>query len=206
MRNPTTQTKEYNRQRSNAFLKKKREKGLARSREKIRDDSIVEIDGSNEVSIEIPYTGSLSKNVILGRGDFGGRVFMKAESRDVKEEISFLLSMEIKKKRIKFVTGKVWIDIFVQKPNAGSGDAINTLDLIADAIVDAIEVDDRWFCVRSIDWEIRKENPKIKITVCQGRHEPQGICSYCGHIQPISKFNKIKSGYSRMCNDCRKKS
>lgn len=188
------------------YSKLRKKVGLQRSVKNQSEKEIIEIDLSKIIEIDIEWTGKLSKNVILGRGNFGKRFYMKQEARNLKEEIGWLVRQQTNKKNINFVNGKVWLDIFVQKPTAGSGDAINTLDLIADAISEAIGIDDKWFCVKAIDWEIKKQNPRIFIQIGQGDHEPQHICSFCGIIQGISNFNKIKEGYSRLCNHCRKAS
>jgi uncharacterized Zn-finger protein len=97
----------------------------------------------------------------------------------------------------KIYRNKVWIDIFVQKPDH-RGDAINFVDLIADAIKVAIGIDDRWFSIRRVDWQIVKENPRIFIGIGQQDLFDSKICSYCGRILPEKNFSK--SG--RECREC----
>ena len=102
-------------------------------------------------------------------------------------------------KGIMVYRNKVWIDIFVQKPDH-RGDAINFLDLIADAIKEAIGIDDRWFSIRRIDWQIVKEKPRIFIGIGQDEQDlfDAKICSYCGRILPEKCFGKSK----RECREC----
>lgn len=197
--------KEYNRKKSLDSLNRARAVGVKRSADEPSQKDEVEFDLSRCISIEIPWSTSLSKNNLFGRGAQHKRVYMKEESKTVREQIAWLVKEQMLKHKIEFVTGKIWLDIFVQKPDAGAGDAINVLDLIADSIEDAVGINDKWFCIKGIDWEIKKENPMIYIEVGQGSHEPQHICSYCGIIQNVSNFTKQKRGYSRMCCHCRKR-
>lgn len=198
--------KAYNNQKSNESNARKRLRGIELSKDIPTEKEKIEYDNNAEINIVIDYSGELSKNVILGRGNFGSRVFMKKSATIRREEIAYLCKQEMLKNKVSFVEGKVWLDILVQKPTAGSGDALNVLDLIADAVQDGIGINDKWFCVKSIDWEIKKENPKIFIQVLQEVKEAHRICSYCGGIRTISNFKPTKNGYSRYCAVCRGKS
>lgn len=197
--------KQYNRKKSLDSLNRARCAGLARSIAEPTQKDVIEFDLSKTIDVETPWNTSLSKNNLFGRGAQHKRVYMKQESKTAREQLAWAIKEKMLKKHIQFVTGKVWLDIFVQKPDAGAGDAINVIDLVADAVVDAIGVDDRWFCMKGLDWEIKKENPTIYIQIGQGNHEPQHICSYCGVVQGVSNFTKQKRGYSRMCCHCRKR-
>lgn len=101
--------------------------------------------------------------------------------------------------------GKVWIDIFVEKPN-GRSDAINVVDLVCDAVKVAIDVDDRWFAIRRLDWSIVKIDPRMIVKVSQSVSEHHRACSYCGRILPLTEFGKHASdrrGRGRECKACR---
>ena len=77
---------------------------------------------------------------------------------------------------------------------------------MCDAIKKAIKIDDRWFCIRRLDWEIIKTNPKLYVGVGQTSNEDVRICSYCGRILPLDRFikdNKNRLGVRRECNECR---
>lgn len=102
------------------------------------------------VKVSVPFSYSASKNHIwsyAGRG----HVFKRQESRAMEDEIIFLLKNALRGKKV--FKNKVWLDIYVQKPNH-RGDAINVVDLVADAVKKAIEIDDRWFSIRRVDWQI----------------------------------------------------
>ena len=105
------------------------------------------------------------------------------------------------------VHNKVWIDILVQKPNH-KGDAVNVVDLVCDAVKDAIDrVDDRWFCIRRLDWQIVKGDPRLFVGVGQDSDEDCQVCSYCGQIKPLPEFNAARNqplGVGRECKACRR--
>lgn len=62
---------------------------------------------------------------------------------------------------------KVWLDIHVQRGDMKS-DPINLLDATADAVKTIIRVDDRWFAVARLDWElVRNERPFVRIQIWQ---------------------------------------
>lgn len=186
-------------------IQRKRNTGKEISKNTVSESEKQYIGNNSEINISIPFTGEISKNTILGRGDFGKRVFMKQGAKEKRAEIAWLCKQEMIKNNVVFYDGKVYLDIFVQKPTAGAGDALNVLDLISDAVQDGIGVNDKWFCVKSIDWEIKKENPRIYIQVIQEVDKPHQPCSYCGVIRPLEHFAKRKNGYSRDCLYCRGK-
>jgi hypothetical protein len=97
-----------------------------------------------------------------------------------------------------FYRGKVWLDILVQKPN-NRGDAVNLLDSICDVVKEAIGIDDRYFSIRRLDWEIVKKDPLIYIGIGQEISEHHFCCTYCGRMVPESE----KSAHKRTCKNCR---
>lgn len=99
---------------------------------------------------------------------------------------------------------RVWLDILVQKPNQ-RGDAVNFVDLICDAAKSAIGIDDRWFSIRRLDWQIVKDDPKIYIGIGQEDVPAVQACSSCGRLLPFSEFHKntrLQNGVSRNCKEC----
>jgi hypothetical protein len=59
---------------------------------------------------------------------------------------------------------KTWIDVVVQKHNNRS-DAHNCIDTLFDGIRDGLGVDDRWFAIGLLDWEVEPMNPNIYVQV-----------------------------------------
>lgn len=153
--------------------------------------------------VKVPFTYAASKNRIYARRATGD-VFLRTESRAKRTEISASIRDGLRGRKVAH--NKVWIDILVQKPNH-YGDAINVIDLVCDAIKDAMPVDDRWFCIRRLDWEIVKNDPQLIIGVGQATTDDAQVCSYCGQIKPLDAFCRDKGrplGVGRECRDCRR--
>jgi hypothetical protein len=152
------------------------------------------------VRVAVPFTGAFSKNAIWSMGRTTAHVYVRQEVKAARAELARLIRSE----GVDWFEGKVWIDIFVEKPNARF-DAVNVIDLVCDAVKDGIGVDDRWFCVRGVDWSIVKQEPRILVGVSQEVTEHHRCCSYCGAIKPLTEFNKNRSGplgHARTCRDC----
>jgi len=153
------------------------------------------------VRLSVPFSYAMSKNHIYTNTRFGHRA-LRSDSRAHRDRIIYMVKQALTGRR--FVNNKVWIELLVQKPNH-KGDAINVIDLVADAIKKAVGVDDRWFCIHKLDWEIVKEDPKIIIGIGQDSDEDVQPCSSCGRILPYNHFNKNKCnivGISRNCREC----
>lgn len=151
--------------------------------------------------IAVPFSYAASKNHIYTMKR-SGHVALRSESRAIKDEITDRIREAVAK--VPIVHNKLWIDILVQKPNH-RGDAINVLDLVADAIRKAVPMDDRWFSVRSIDWEVVRENPMLFIGIGQDADHDVQMCSYCGQPQPLTEFKASKQtqmGVGRECKTC----
>jgi hypothetical protein len=159
-----------------------------------------EVDLQWFVKVSVPFSYAASKNHIWATNGYG-HIHRRKESVAMEEEIFFAFKRALVGRKI--FQNKIWLDIFVQKPDH-RGDAINVLDLVADALKKAIEIDDRWFSVRRIDWEVVKENPKLFIGIGQEDTWDAKLCSYCGRILPIENFGKSKRE-CRECTNARKK-
>lgn len=151
----------------------------------------------NVVKMKIPFTWALSKNSQWSyRRE--GYVYLRAEAKAVRESITQSLLM----KDHGFVQGKVWVDICVQKPEH-RGDAVNFVDAICDAVKKGINIDDRWFSLGLVDWQIVKKDPFIIISIGQEYTEPHQVCCYCGAIKHRDQFQGKKK-IGRECRDCLK--
>ncbi|NRA37013.1 MAG: RusA family crossover junction endodeoxyribonuclease [Planctomycetes bacterium] len=153
--------------------------------------------------ISVPFSYAVSKNNMYAfRGH--GRVGIKRESRACRNHITRAMQAALRDQRVAH--NKVWIEILVQKPNH-KGDAVNVIDLVCDALKDAMPVDDRWYCIRVLDWHIVKENPRLHITIGQTTDEDAQVCSCCGLIKTLDQFSKSKShplGVGYKCLSCRR--
>lgn len=155
------------------------------------------------VGITYPFMYSASKNHIHAITN-RGHLMLRKEAQEYRDGLAFALRAAMGQR--KAVNNKVWLDLFIQKPNH-KGDAVNIIDLICDGVKVALGVDDRWFCIRRLDWEIAKKDPHICLGVGQENVEAAIVCSSCGRILPLARFSKNKNalhGVSRNCNECRR--
>lgn len=162
------------------------------------------VDPEVLIRVAVPFDYSASKNAIYSFGGPDGHVFKREKSNAFRQLLILALRRACANAGHPFKQNKVWLDIFVQKPDH-KGDAVNVVDLVCDAVKVAINVDDRWFSIRKLDWEICKTDPKLVIGVAQEQCEHAQVCSYCGHIKPLSEFWKsknMKSGVTRTCKKC----
>lgn len=166
-------------------------------------DVLREIDLAWLVRVQIPFDWAASKNHIYAMRN-QGHVALRSAAAAYRDMIGWRIKEALAGKVIK--NNKIWIDIFIQKPNQ-RGDAVNFVDLICDAVKRVIGVDDRWYSLRRVDWEIAKDNPRIFIGIGQEDVEDAIACSSCGRILPKSAFplNRNKEiGVSRNCKECRR--
>lgn len=152
-------------------------------------------------TITVPYDKAGSKNHVYSNtadGHLNLRTRQKAFRLLVETRIAKAIA------GVRVAQNKLWVSIFVQKENH-KGDAINFVDVICDGLKLGIGLDDRWFSIRSVDWEIVKSDPKIFISVGQEITEDVQACSYCGRLLQFSKFKKnaaMSMGISRGCGEC----
>lgn len=158
-----------------------------------------DLDPRHLVRVAIPFDWAASKNAVWRTGR-GGHVYARAEGVAVRANLTSL----IRDAGGEWFQGKVWIDIFVEKPNH-KGDATNVVDLVCDAVKDAIGVDDRWYSIRRVDWAIVKVDPLIYVGVAQEVGEDHQACSHCGRILVLDAFGanrSTKTGRTRVCREC----
>lgn len=151
--------------------------------------------------VAVPFDWAASKNhTFTIRKE--GHVELRAEARAFRQMLG--LSLKRALAGTKVVQNKVWLDILIQKPNQ-RGDAANFVDLICDAVKDVIGVDDRWYSIRFLDWQIVKTAPQIIVGVGQEDVRDAQACSSCGRILGLDQFHKnkaLKAGVGRNCLDC----
>lgn len=155
-----------------------------------------------QVRVSVPFDFGFSKNAIWRHGK-GGHVYLREDSKRLRDNLQRRIKEAVSQEDA--VSAKVWVDILVQKPGH-RGDAINVIDTVCDAIKKALAIDDNWFSIRRLDWEIVKENPMLFVGVGQETNIPHGACSYCGRLKPLAEnFGKrkhTKSGYTSVCWAC----
>lgn len=153
------------------------------------------------VRVCVPFSYAASKNHIYAVTGQGHRT-LRSESSDLRQRLVDEMVLALKGRRI--AQAKLWIDILVQKSNH-RGDAVNVVDLICDGLVHATGLDDRWYCIRRLDWEIVKEDPVIYIGIGQETREDQRVCSACGQLLPFEAFGPADTKrIARYCKECRR--
>jgi len=152
--------------------------------------------------LSVPFDYASSKNHAMQMGGYSGHVFLRKESRQYREMVRQAIADAVADAPV--VIAKLWIDLIIQKPNH-RGDAVNALDMLMDSIKEGCGVDDRWFCLLRLDWQIVKHKPQILIGLAQKDSEECRACSYCGRVLSLQGFSKnigMPQGRSRACLDC----
>lgn len=187
-----------------AAAARKVENGIAiseRARSTIADPFGV-VDLAWYIRIKIPFTYAISKNALYGQG-ISRRVFMRSESKAVRDQIVRELREAGLRERVK--NYKLWIDFLVQKPDH-RGDAVNVVDVACDAIKIAAGLDDRWYSIRRLDWEVVKRSPSLFIGIGQEECVDSQVCTTCGRTLPFAHFTRKRgatNGVDRYCRECR---
>lgn len=152
------------------------------------------------VRVAVPFSYAASKNHIYSLSP-RGHVFLRKESVAIRESITTALKRALAGREV--VQNKIWLDILVQKPNH-KGDAVNVVDLVCDGVKRALTVDDRWFCIRRLDWQIVKHNPRLFVGIGQEKVVESQVCCYCGIIKPAKHFGKRSGGFRGIGRECKK--
>lgn len=151
------------------------------------------------IRISLPFSWAASKNAVWAHNS-KGHIWSRGRSREYRTAITVLVQLALKGITVR--QAKLWIDIFVQKPNH-HGDAVNVVDLVCDAVKDAVGVDDRWFCIRGVDWQIAKTDPHLIIGIGQEDTPDLQACSSCGRLLTFEHFSKHRSNKNGLARNCR---
>lgn len=142
------------------------------------------------ITAAMPYDSAMSKNALYGRGR-SGQVFIRTKSARRSSELEFILRLEMRRLDIKPANDLVHLLIDVDKDEMRS-DAINVLDVVADAVKKAIGIDDRWFSAE-VRWRIVRSKPMLRVTVSQTRYDLRH-CSACMKTLSVENFPKDDRG------------
>lgn len=157
------------------------------------------------VRFAFPFDQAGSKNSAYVRGrpsQPAKKIALQERHRSYRDALILQAKTVLAGRPIK--RNKVWIDIFVQFP-WHKGDAVNFVDMVCDALKVALGIDDKWFCINRVDWEICKTEPRLFISVAQEEVEDCLICSTCGLLKPDREFSlnrATNSGRHSRCKDC----
>jgi len=115
------------------------------------------------VWFSLPLSGAWSKNRMHARTEEGG-VIVRKEARDILDAIAW--SAKLSLGQIKLERRKVWLEIIVQKTSP-TADAVNVVDVVCDGVKRGIGVDDRYFSLLRLDWQLVERDPRIYIAIGQ---------------------------------------
>lgn len=165
-------------------------------------DIIQPVEMAWQVRVAAPFSWASSKNRIYNPN--GHHVSLREEVRQYRGSLTMMIRAALAGRVLR--QNKVWITLFVQKPQH-KGDAINVVDTVCDAIKDAIDIDDRWFSIYRLDWQIVKVDPQLFIGIGQEAGPDVQVCSSCGRLLTFDNFTKKtnqKNGIDRNCRECRR--
>lgn len=117
------------------------------------------------VTAAVTYSSALSKNARIGYS-YRGKIYIRKEAKAAEAVLHRELTSAIKAAKIKFYQNKVYLEVFVFKARSNT-DAVNFIDVMCDVVKDVIKVDDRWFSIKSLDWDIDRKNPRIIVRIFQ---------------------------------------
>lgn len=158
-----------------------------------------------EMRIAVPFRYEMSKNRMLGWAK-KQKPHLTKEFKTIRDQIRDTFALKMRAPGAPRVAqAKLWVDILVQKPD-NRGDAVNVIDLVCDALKVGIGLDDRWFAIRRLDWQIVKSDPRIYIGIGQETEIDHQACSSCGRVLPLDAFPKGSStahmARGRNCREC----
>lgn len=114
-----------------------------------------------------PYVhGDWSKNRMwVTRRGGRGRCLSK-RARIARDRLAAMVAAQMAGAGYVATRGVLWLRIHVCLPHH-RGDAINCLDLVADAVEKGTGLDDRWYEIRCLTWEIDRANPRMVVDIGQ---------------------------------------
>jgi hypothetical protein len=154
------------------------------------------------VRVKVPLSAAMSKNrmwVHTRRGVVSSR-----EAHNCKEALIAEVRAAAAAGGVHFFRNKVWVDLLVRKASHAM-DCVNILDLVADGLKIAIGLDDNWFSVRRIDWEVRPADPHVVVGVLQQTCVDGDVCRECGEVRLPEMFPAVprnKGGRGTTCVVC----
>ena len=112
----------------------------------------------------VPFDWHWSKNRIwlAKAGSYARR--MNPLARDRRDTLAALLLPELRGAGV--VVAPLWLRIHCALPDH-RGDALNVLDLVADAVQQATGLDDRWYQLAGLTWELAHEHPELQVWIGQ---------------------------------------
>ena len=156
---------------------------------------------SEIISVPCDYGWSKNKMWVARRGTYARRLSKEASMR--KSALARSIKETIHRKEIHVVNGPLWFSIHAELPNH-KGDAINFVDLVADSIEEGTGLNDRWYSIRGVTWEVKPSFGLMHVSFGQDSDENVQVCGACGEVLPFHNFGNGKNKFSlaTTCREC----
>lgn len=156
------------------------------------------------VTASVPFDWKWSKNRMWTHIGVGGKRKLAEHARARRDSLALLLRAELRREEYRVANNKLLFGIHVAMPNH-RGDALNCIDLVADAIEDATGLNDRWFEMDSLTWSIDRANPSLEVWIGQTSAVDLQACGgACGELLTLEHFGKGSNrlGKTTVCRAC----
>lgn len=123
---------------------------------------------ARRIEVVIPYTVEAWSKNRAWRHRRDGRTYLSTAARRARELLAARLVLECRAADcpIPWPARKTWLRLMVYRPDMRS-DPLNVLDGFADGVAAGLGVNDRYFAVALLDWDVDEQRPRIQITVTQ---------------------------------------
>ena len=154
------------------------------------------------VSVRLPFDSGWSKNRMHmpKAGTYGRRLSPEARAR--REALAVMMRAELAQAGHPVNLRPLWLSIHVAKADHRC-DALNVLDVVADAIQDATGLNDRWYSLLGLTWEIRPAEPELYVGIGQQGTQDVAACGLCGRLLPLDDFHRSKGGREDRASRCK---
>jgi hypothetical protein len=150
--------------------------------------------------VAAPLDFGASKNAMWRYGP-RGQVHLSDAARSLKNRLAQEAALSLPPILHLVRQNKVWLHLLVLKDSA-KGDALNFLDISADAVKGPLGVDDNLFCVRRLDWDTWAEHPLLVVGVTQDADWDGRVCPGCKRFLNVCHFARTHAG--RATGRCRR--
>lgn len=131
------------------------------------------------VEVAQPFDSGWSKNRVWRKGK--GRTFLATGARQRRSALAEALRLRLSAVGAIPRQNRLWLAVHVSKANH-LGDALNVLDLVADGIQDATGIDDRWYSLSGLTWDLVPNRPELRVWIGQEDLPDAAACRRCGAI------------------------
>ena len=100
-----------------------------------------------------------------------------------------VVASEVRRTGGSALEGPVGVGIHVSKPSHRC-DAVNVVKQVCDAVRDAIGIDDNWFGLDGLSWDVRPPEPALVVRVRQDVTVPCAVCAECGSVVAAAEIRK----------------